>query len=851
MRYKHRRITRRPHGRDDNLSVEAVFRKAFLVGLLLGGLIAAQACSDDDSGSWYDNSSNNNSSNRNTNGNGNTNGNSNGNTNGNTTDNDPYFGTPTIDGHVDEAAGDWAHGQLVGTNDTPTDWGVNSLSALYLAHDDHNLYLGVRGFVESNNALVLYLDADYGPQSGGLGSIASATDDSGGLDNALSANITVADPNFKVDWGLGTKGMASADGVMEDNAGWRAMGLNAQDFPWITGRLVSGDGGFEAAIPLTDIFGGQVPQEARIAVFARLVNEDGQYFANQTVPMDDPDQPNLVSQVAVISLSGLPEATCNHDGTCDSGETVQSCPDDCNQGGQCGDPNAFQWDDAVLYFVLVDRFYDSDNHNDPVATVDWPAQYQGGDWAGVEEKLSYLTALGVNTIWLSAPYENRNSPGVAIDPNADQHNYSAYHGYWPSPANIDYSDPDSPDPTPQVESRLGTSDDLHSLIDSAHAEGMYVMFDYVMNHVDIESGLYAAHRDWFYSENEQFILCSPDKWDDPYYGTRCAFTRYLPPFDFSKETPRAWSVADAVWWATEYDIDGYRLDAIKHVPMEWLTDLRSALDAAFPNPVGGRFYLVGETYAFDDQGLIRNFIDPATKLDGQFDFPLRKRICDALFARTMSLNDLFSWWDGNDTFYPQGTIMATWIGNHDIPRAIHFASGQISDCYQGSWVGNSWTPDSYTQPQDRAPYERLALAFGLLMTNRGIPLIYYGDEIGLAGGGDPDNRRMMPWTGLNQDQLWLRDKITAYTRIRRDNQALRRGYRVTVARGSDTFIYKMTGCGPEEDVYVLVNRADADADIPGLPSGDYQDLETNESLAGGTAVSVPARSLRILKPSGN
>ena len=83
--------------------------------------------------------------------------------------------------------------------------------------------------------------------------------------------------------------------------------------------------------------------------------------------------------------------------------------------------------------------------------------------------------------------------------------------------------------------------------------------------------------------------------------------------------------------------------------------------------------------------------------------------------------------------------MTTWIGNHDVPRAIHFASGQIQNCMEGSSPSNGWTM-SYGQPQDAAPYERLALSYVVMMTSPGIPLIYYGDEIGLAGGGDPDNR---------------------------------------------------------------------------------------------------------------
>ena len=117
------------------------------------------------------------------------------------------------------------------------------------------------------------------------------------------------------------------------------------------------------------------------------------------------------------------------------------------------------------------------------------------------------------------------------------------------------------------------------------------------------------------------------------------------------------------------------LDAIKHVPFDWLTDLRTALNAEFPMPTGGRFYLVGETYDYGNQGVLAAYINPQTMLDGQFDFPLRLKLCESFLTGSQDLNSLFSWMSGNDAFYPAGALMSTWIGNHDIPRAIHFANG--------------------------------------------------------------------------------------------------------------------------------------------------------------------------------
>lgn len=523
--------------------------------------------------------------------------------------------------------------------------------------------------------------------------------------------------------------------------------------------------------------------------------------------------------------------------------------------GACGDPDVFDWRDAVMYFALVDRFYDADGRADPVqgasggdAARGPSGQYEGGDLRGMTAKIPYLRDLGVTALWLSAPYENRDARGAAIDPNADQHYYSGYHGYWPSPADIDFSDPDDPRPTPAVESRIGTAADLREMIDAAHGEGMKVLFDYVMNHVDIDSGLYRAHPDWFARRDGRFALCGPENlWDDAFWGTRCAFTDYLPPFDFDNAAARAWSVNDALWWARAFGIDGYRLDAIKHVPLQWLIDLRARLNEAFPEPDGGRFYLVGETFAYDDAGLIRQFVNPETMLDGQFDFPFKARLCEALFTPNGNLRTFSDWLAGNDGFYGPGALMTTWIGNHDIPRAIHFASRQIGDCRQGSHPGNGWTGD-YPQPNGAEAYERLGLSFVVMMTNPGIPLIYYGDEIGLAGGGDPDNRRLMPWDdgALSPAQRALRDRIAALGRVRAENKVLARGRRLTLTADQNTWVYRMTGCGGDlPDVTVAINRADQ-ANPVRIPDGQYVDLMTGEPAAGGPR-ELPPRGFLLLR----
>ncbi len=163
-------------------------------------------------------------------------------------------------------------------------------------------------------------------------------------------------------------------------------------------------------------------------------------------------------------------------------------------------------------------------------------------------------------------------------------------------------------------------------------------------------------------------------------------------------------------------------------------------------------------------------------------------------------------------------------------------------------LGNGWTT-SYNQPTDAAPYERLGVAFAILLTSPGLPLIYYGDEVGLAGGGDPDNRRMMPWSdaSLSAHQLALRDRVRRLAAIRGQNPGVARGTRTTLSSSQDTWVYRMGGCGmTTRDVVVAINRSDSARSVD-VPMGTYADLMADgaPSVMGGRVELAP-RSFRVL-----
>jgi glycosidase len=555
---------------------------------------------------------------------------------------------------------------------------------------------------------------------------------------------------------------------------------------WTTGvAMTPVAGGFEATLPAAD---------QQVIVYKLVV--DGAWIVDADNPRKSPD--------GFGGFNSVVRVDCDH----------------------CPARAAIDWRDATMYFVMIDRFANGDPSNDaPVAGVEPPGQYQGGDFVGLRQKIDdgYFTDLGINTLWITSPLDNADN----ANPGSDGHSYSGYHGYWPKDLTV-------------AESKFGTEGELKAMVDAAHAHGIQVLVDYVMNHVHADSPTYAAHPDWFWPNSNGFggdCVCGHGcSWDTD--RLRCWFDPFLPDFDFRNSDARKWSVDNAVSWAKRIGIDGFRLDAVKHIETSWLTDVRGRLDAEVA--WDQRFYMVGETFD-GDRGLIKSYVDPNTKLDGQFDFPLRGQILSTLLRRDGQMSDLVGFLDSNDGFYGPGSVMSTFIGNHDVPRAIELA---LDSPMFGAWDGGknlAWTGQP-SLPTTANPFERVAVAYTLLFTTPGIPMIYYGDEIGLPGAGDPDNRRFMPWSGYTANQTALRDRLGALAKLRAQHPATRRGTRTTFGVTSDVFVYKMETAG--DIVFVALNRGDTAQPAVNLPTGSYVDLVTGAAISG--PVTLPPRSGLVL-----
>jgi neopullulanase len=378
------------------------------------------------------------------------------------------------------------------------------------------------------------------------------------------------------------------------------------------------------------------------------------------------------------------------------------------------------WDRGVMYYAFMDRFANGDTGIDTSegASVEL-AGYMGGDLWGLVDALPYLEDLGVNIIWISNPQDNAEGAWAG-----DCGTYSGYHGYWPD-------DPYA------VEEHYGGDAALRALVDGAHGRSMRVVMDWVCNHVHQDHPYYQQHPDWF---NEP-VMCrvGEDYSNFDLIPETCWFAEYLPDIRFYEPEVLDVMVEDAIWWAREYDLDGFRVDGAKHVPHSVIWNVTTRIDQAIEHGAAGgstEFYTVGETFTFD-RNLIVAYVNEH-ELDAQFDFPLYGTVRAAFVDDSATLTDLDASMAASNDAYG-GALMSTFLGNHDVSRFTSYgqeggwADSLDSSCFVADVIGDTWW------------YSRLNLAWTYLLTQPGIPLIYYGDEIGMPGYHDPDNRHPLDW----------------------------------------------------------------------------------------------------------
>jgi glycosidase len=486
--------------------------------------------------------------------------------------------------------------------------------------------------------------------------------------------------------------------------------------------------------------------------------------------------------------------------------------------------------DDVLYLVMPDRFANGAAANDDppksrgLLARGRPRYYHGGDLRGVIDRLPYLKDLGVTTVWMTPVYDN-------VDHLNERETYDGqaitdYHGYGA----VDFYG---------VDEHLGDVQTLRDLVDAAHRMGLKVVQDQVANH----TGPYhpwvqdPPTPTWYNGTAARHTANTWQTWTlaDPHATPALQrvtlagwFIDILP--DLNQDDPEAarYLIQNALWWVGMTGLDGIRQDTLPYVPRRFWSAWREALRREHPH-----LSVVGELFdgdpalvSFFQGGVPRGGVD--TGIESLFDFPLLFPVRRA-FAEGKPLREVAVLLS-HDHLYRDPSALVTFLGLHDVARFLN---------------------------EPGATVEGLQLAYTLLFTTRGIPLVYYGDEVAMRGGGDPDNRRDFPggWPGdprsafaapgRTAEEETVFRHVRRLAALRREVGALRRGRLVHLAVAEQSYVYGRIG--DEGSALIALNNAAAAARVEvsvadlGWPDGAV----AVDRLAEGATITVAGGRLTL------
>jgi len=530
---------------------------------------------------------------------------------------------------------------------------------------------------------------------------------------------------------------------------------------------------------------------------------------------------------ATLSLSGL--ATGKHAFTLTAKDTAGRVADSAVATVWI-EPQPFDLRDTVIYQIVIDRFRNAAGYLDTPTT---PASRAGGTIEGVQAAIEsgYFTGLGFNTLWISPLYQG--PPGTF--PGSDGREYTDYHGYWPAQERA-------------LEPLQADDASLKAMMASAHAHGLRVLFDVVPNHVHTNNPYWSEHKDdgWF-NHTDGTCICGSSSCPWTTDIIDCWFTPYLADLAWQNPSVADQLSSDVRWWLDTYDGDGIRIDA---VPMMWRLATRrivNTIRAKYDHP-GHREFLLGENFVGEgDFQLLQYELGPQG-LDSEFHFPLLWALQNQVAGASGSMADIDDViHDGETAWSGSGSIMSLIIGNQDVPR---FSSVSAGDAYGDTWSAAIQSPDPLV-------YKKQQMALGILFALPGAPTVYYGDEVGLAGGGDPDSRRVMPTEAeLSPFQVETREVVRALGAARSCSGALRLGTYRTLHAGAEDLVFAREAAGVETVVAVAVRTPATPVAValPGIAAGEYVDLVTGNhaSLSPGlTNFSAAPFSVALYVPSGS
>ncbi|MFN7995867.1 MAG: alpha-amylase family glycosyl hydrolase [Bryobacteraceae bacterium] len=490
--------------------------------------------------------------------------------------------------------------------------------------------------------------------------------------------------------------------------------------------------------------------------------------------------------------------------------------------------------DDVIYLIMPDRFANGDPTNDDpeisrgLLDRSKPRYYHGGDLQGIIDHLPYLKDLGITAIWMNPVYDNYNR--LNERETYDGQAITDYHGYGA----VDFY---------AVDEHLGTLAKFRELVDAAHRHGIKVIQDQVANH----TGPYhpwvqdSPTPTWFHGTAAKHIANTWQTWTlmDPKATPELRmptldgwFINILPDLNQDDEETARYLIQNTLWWVGVSGIDGIRQDTLPYVPRRFWRDWMAAIKREYP-----RLRVVGEVFD-GDPGLVSFFQGGRAQFDGVdsgvdtvFDFPtyfpLRRAFAEGKGIQEVAASI------GHDRLYPNPGSLVTFLGLHDVSRFMN---------------------------EKGATPQGLRLAFTFLMTARGIPMIYYGDEIAMPGGGDPDNRRDFPggWPGdsrnaftgegLKPEEQAVRAHVRRLAGLRRQLEPLRSGSMRNLCVTDQSYGFSREQ--GDSAVIVLINNAakprTIDCEIGPLKIDEGATL--NDALENAPAVVVHERAIRVSLP---
>jgi glycosidase len=490
--------------------------------------------------------------------------------------------------------------------------------------------------------------------------------------------------------------------------------------------------------------------------------------------------------------------------------------------------------DDVIYLIMPDRFSNGDRSNDTPAGASNeatdranPRAYHGGDFRGLINHLSYLKELGVTALWLTPWYDNWNGLNRCDKPWCPN---TYYHGYHAE----DYY---------AVEDRFGDMATLRELVEKAHALGLKVIQDQVANHVGSRHAWVtnAPLDDWFNGtiarhELNRFnnsALLSPNANPAERRNTLDGwFSDELPDMNQNEPEVARYLIQNSLWWVGMTGIDGIRQDTIQYMPRTFIRELSLSLHREYP-----KMWMVGEVFERDAAqtaffiGGHTGWDSIDTELDSVFDFALWQASCDVFTNRkpVRYLRDQLKY----DALYPDASRVTTLLGNHDTRRFVSLEGGTL----EGAMLHMAFT-----------------------LTLRGTPQLYYGDEIAMAGGDDPDNRRDFPggFPGDGRDAFETRsrsvderrmyDWTRYWLRLRREHSAIRHGRLIDLAYTDDAYAFARQDAA--ETVIIALNRSPAPVRLqfPSQALGVPKEKEAGRFPAA-TALSFEGDSILLSIPA--